>query len=232
VAADVVVLRNPTNGSLATRTATGTITCDLTLVGPAANGRDRSAAFSASTWLHPYFIWNGTTLTTVASTVAPPTGPMLPTGYTYWAYIGALYFNASSQLVKTRYRGNRAHYYASSYVVTSGAATAETAVSLTSVVPPNALTTFINAGGQLNTNASGSAQSFIGVRVDSGQDSYSVPVCTPVASSFGLGAFDWEVRNVGQSLYYLWFTETNPGNISLRSANIAVFGYTAPNGAC
>ncbi|CAG9172365.1 hypothetical protein CURE108131_23230 [Cupriavidus respiraculi] len=232
ISAQGVVLRAPASGNLASVYSAATLTCDVAVAGPAANGRDQVGVFPPSTWLHLYYIWNGTALATIASTVAPPTGPTLPSGYTHWAYIGALYFNAGSQLVKTRYRGACAHYYVSTGIVSSGSATTETPVSLATSVPPNALTVLVGAGGQMNTNGSGSAQTFLAVRVDSGLDSWTIPISTPLANATGLSGGTWEVPNVGQNLFYLWFSETNSANISLRAASIGVFGYTVPNGGC
>ncbi|MGF0237183.1 hypothetical protein ACQR3P_30520 [Rhodococcus sp. IEGM1300] len=234
VAADFLVLRNPSTGSLANITATGTLTCNLATAGPAVNGRDQSGAFLASTWVHVYFIWNGSTLATVVSLNAPPAGPTLTgalAGYTHWFYVGALYFNASSQLTKTRYRGNRAIHYTQVGVVTNGSATSQTAASTATGVPPNAQTAIVIASGQMNTSASGGAQSFIGMRVDSGSDAFTVPF-SAAASSVALANGTQELPNIGQNIYYLWYSETNPGNISLRSSQIAVCGFTVSNGAC
>lgn len=228
VAADFLVLRNPTTGSLATIASTGTITCNISTAGPAANGRDQSAAFSASTWLHLYFIWNGTTLATVASLSS--TGPTLPSGYTYWFYVGAVYLNSSSQLVKTRYRGPRAFYYSQLSVVSNGSATTQTAVSIATAVPPNAQTAQVSASGQLNCNSTGVAQSFVAVRVDTGLDAFAIPISS-TTSGVGLSSGIQDVPNIGQNLYYLWYSETNPANISLRQAQLGIAGFTIVNGA-
>ena len=64
--ADAVVLIN-TNGAPIRRVNTGTITNNVSAAGAVANGRDQSGAFSAGSWIHFYFIWNGTTLATVSS---------------------------------------------------------------------------------------------------------------------------------------------------------------------
>jgi hypothetical protein len=73
VTADYVRLRDPVAGTTVLRTSLSA-TLDLTTSGPAVNGRDQSANFSA-TWVHIYAIWSGTTLGTIGSATAPPTGP-------------------------------------------------------------------------------------------------------------------------------------------------------------
>src|SRR5882724_7227456 len=83
ISADAVVLRNPTTGQTITKTSTGTLTNDTGVAGVTANGRDQAGAFSASSWIHFYFIVkaDGTGLATLSSAVAPPTGPTLPATY-------------------------------------------------------------------------------------------------------------------------------------------------------
>jgi len=125
------------------------ITNNVSTAGPVANGRDQAGAFSASSWIHFYWIWNGTTLATVSSTVAPPTGPTLPTGYTHWSYVGAVRFNASSAMLRTYIRGNTEYYEEESLgttnLVSNGTATTFTNLSATAFIPPNAISGLILA---------------------------------------------------------------------------------------
>lgn len=228
VSADVVSLWNRTTGGVKTIASPATLTCDVTVFG--TNGRDQPAPFAPSTWVHFYSVWNGATLAAVASTVAPPTGPTLPAGYTHWAYIGALYFNASSQLAQVRILGGRAYYATMPNVITNGGAVAETQASVANSVPPNASAMMINAGGQMNTNGLGGAQSFIALRTDPGVAGLYTPISTPVSGAIGLGSSFWEMPNVAQRIYYFWGPETNPANIALRQANVAIVGYVMPNG--
>jgi hypothetical protein len=140
--ADVVTLRNSSNQTV-TRFNPGTITNNVSTAGSTANGRDQAGAFSASSWIHFYWIWNGTTLATLSSTVAPPTGPTLPSGYTHWAYCGAVRFNASSILLLVRIKGNTVYYEiednGANRILNAGVATTFTAIDLSTLVPPNAL---------------------------------------------------------------------------------------------
>lgn len=138
--ADAVVLYRVSDGTTVLRHNPGAaISCNVTAAGPAINGRDQAGAFSAGSWVHFYWIWNGTTLATVASATAPPTGPAMPSGYTHWAYAGTVRFNGSSQLVATRIKGARAYYVAQQSALANGTATSTTSVSLTTLIPPNTL---------------------------------------------------------------------------------------------
>ena len=101
----MVILTKLSDQSTVTRFNPGTITNNIALSGPVINGRDQSVGFPISLWVHFYWIWNGTTLATISSATPPPTGPVLPNGYTHWAYAGAVYQNAALQLVKTFIQG-------------------------------------------------------------------------------------------------------------------------------
>ena len=138
LSADSVVLADA-NGATVTRNVTGTITCDFGLAGPAVNGRDQAGAFSASNWVRVFFIWNGTTLATVASLASQTTGPTLPSGYTHWAYAATVYWNGSSNIVPVFVRGSRMQYKGAQSALAAGTAGAATSVSLTALVPPEAL---------------------------------------------------------------------------------------------
>lgn len=67
---------------------TSTVTVDTSTAGPAANGRDQAGAFANGAQVHVYAIWNESTLRGIISLAAPTTGPTLPTGYTWWCYVG------------------------------------------------------------------------------------------------------------------------------------------------
>lgn len=225
-----VTLNNPTTGESVVRRFPGVITNDVGLIGPAANGRDQAAAFSASSWIHFYYIWNGTTLATLSSANAPATGPAaLPTGYTQWAYVGAVFFTGASQLTRIRFKGRTAYKIASQNVLNAGSSSFA-AVSVASVVPPNALDIILNVlylGG--STDGSG----IINVTLDLSIDGVSVVNSSfnqhqginTVHSAFAPGPTVM-LPNVSQQFYYRVVT----GNGSSTLANINCFGYTMPNG--
>jgi hypothetical protein len=137
--AALVFLRDATITSIVVRDNPSNVTVDIATAGPVANGRDQSGAFSNDSWVHFYWIWNGTTLAGIASAAAPPTGPTLPSGYTHWCYEGSARVDGSGNIVKMYHRGNRATYEAARSALAAGTATSETAVSLAALAPPNAL---------------------------------------------------------------------------------------------
>ena len=129
--------------------------------GPAAGGRDIAGVF-ASTEVHWYMITTGANSTTVAgivSTATPPNGPVLPVGYSAWAYLGGSAYSSSSTTVASdhAFRGNKSFYNVAFPVLTNGTATVETAVSVSTAVPANALSfgltgtaTPVGAGGNID----------------------------------------------------------------------------------
>lgn len=141
LSATAVVAYSPANGDSAFGWNISTLTNDTSVSGPAANGRDQSAAFGNSTWIHLYFIYNGTTWATLSSLTAPPTGPTLPSGYTYWAYAATIRKNASGNL-KRHYIFNNKVYYdedsaTNNRILNAGTATTFTSVDASSLIPPN-----------------------------------------------------------------------------------------------
>src|SRR3989304_841473 len=93
--ADAAALRDAHQNTVV-RAGFGTLTNVINdnQTGSEAGKRDTAGATAAAAgfnnaWLHVYLIWNNSSLNTVSSLVAPPTGPTLPAGYTHWAYAGA-----------------------------------------------------------------------------------------------------------------------------------------------
>ena len=176
--ADVVVLTN-SNGAPVRRTSVGPITCSVSTAGPVANGRDQSGAFSNSSWVHFYFIWNGSTIATICSATAPPTGPTLPSGYTHWCYIGAIYLNSSGYLKPVYQRGAKIGYlydYGQSLVLTTSS-TGNGNCNISSAIPPNAISYDVHAEFGLNAS-NGDVQTYIIVSYDANAQ----------GSSYGHGA--------------------------------------------
>ena len=230
-AADAVTLADTaTSLGLVDRTNTGTLTNNVSTAGPAAGGRDQAGAFSASSWIHFYFIYNpGTdTLATISSATAPPTGPALPSGYTHWAYITAIRFNASSQLFTTIVRGSGVFYpaaWAGTRFLADGSATTETAVSYSTLAPPNALIVLMLFNIQY-TDTSAAVQRVAYIRLVTGVTNYHFFVVnTQVANVQGTYNGSFFVPQIGQQIYYIW-----DGATGTRALELAVQGYTIPNG--
>lgn len=227
LSASMVTLRN-TAGATVTRYTTGTLTCDLGLAGAAANGRDQAAAFTANSWVYLYFIWNGTTLATIASTSA--TAPTLPSGYTHYAFATAIRWNASSNIIPVIVRGKQATYDIAdggvTRVLTGGAATTMTAISLSGFIPPNAMRGYFNFILAVSNSTTGTFTLLIRT-TGSAQAGH-----VSVRGSVQVGGASIEVANWGslsisasqQIDYRLNAAPTSGG------AFVEVLGYDVPNG--
>jgi hypothetical protein len=227
--ADAIVLRNSKNQTVTIWEPGAAITNNISTAGPAANGRDQAGAFSNSSWVHFYWIWNGTTLATISSATAPPTGPTLPSGYTHWAYAGAVYLDSGGALKRVYLVGNKVFYAAGQGILVGGSATTETAISLSSVIPPNALSFEVNGDHVGITDSAGDISITISLRVLSGSNFFSFP---RVARNAGNTANHREIIISGLSipntgnLYYL----NTIANGSSPQLNLTVTSYTVPNG--
>ena len=157
----------------------------------------------------------------------PPTGPILPSGYTHWSYAGAVFFNSSSQLVKTRIRGDLAEYEGYQVALSNGGATGETAISLASFVPPNAVTGMLwliakIAHGAVNNDGT------VTVRQVAGTD-HLLPTTTTASGNTNIRWFarsTVETAIVGQQILYLW-SDATP---SVKEFDVRVLGYRLGNG--
>lgn len=223
VSADYVRLRNPTTGATVVRPATSTLTNNVLTSGPAADGRDQSAAFTVSTWVHFYYVWNGSTLATVSSTCAPNTftgscptvgGPNLPATYTHWSYIGPVQFATTGVLNATFIRGSRASI--NPIAVRANAATgigAEATITVTNFIPPN------HMGATLHL-CSNRVDLSADLRVESGG---TPGLAMGTAGGAAVGCVAGDVPLKGQTVYL--FT---PAAVT---ASIMLSGYRIPNGA-
>lgn len=102
-----------------------TLTADLGLAGPIINGRDQAGAFTASTTIYAYLIYNPTTDTVASILSASGTAPTLPSGYTYYGLVTAWRLNASTQFINGWFRGKNQHFEPIK-ILDSGNATVET----------------------------------------------------------------------------------------------------------
>src|SRR6185437_8025226 len=99
---------------------------------------DGNGSLGTSQWLYDYVIWNPTTSTTAALCSHSATAPTLPSGYTYFARVGACYLDSSGNLMRVLQKGNKARYQVTAATNTaalptaaSGAQSQWTAVSMT-----------------------------------------------------------------------------------------------------
>ena len=197
----------------------GTITCNVSTAGPAANGRDQAGAFSASSWVHFWWIWNPTTATLATIASASASAPAaLPSGYTYYAYCGAVYFNGSSQLVATRMHGSWATV-GNQLALDEGGSTTYASVSLSGSCPPNAVAVRV----WVIQGSTASANGYVTVSEDGVLDGAITALMTPgsgiptTGGEFTLGIV------TAQTIYY-------KVSVSGVKVDLDVTGYQVPNG--
>jgi hypothetical protein len=225
LSAHLVQLQNPTDGTMVVRANTGTLTNNIAIQG--ANGRDQAAAFAASSWIHVYFIWNGSTLATVSSLTAPPTGPTLPSGYTHWAYATTIRYNATPVLVRSFVRGGWVFTQALTNLVLAGGVgtVAETAVDASAAVPPTATVYALVA--TVYVQPSFVTAIFFRLRLAPGID-FAVFRGAAQANNYdSVGGFVI-LPNVGAS--FLYALDLATGAINDRNTRIDCVGYRVPNG--
>jgi len=235
LSAEWVVLVDPTTREASVVMAPGSLTVDALVAGPITNGRDQSAVFAPTVWLHIYYIYNGTTLALTVSTTAPPTGPALPSGYTQWAYATTIRWDAGDfepVIVSGCHVHNRQVIYMS-----AGTATAFTLVTgtISDGIPPNARTVQGNAQLATTSNGSGVVSSFgylasstsgvpgsheqVQIKLDRTGEAVNTPTKT-----------DWHsfdlILQTSQAFYYAIATV----NGTAASLAVAIHGYTVSNG--
>lgn len=226
LAATAIVVRNATTGQTATLLAPG-VTVNIGTAGPTANGRDQSAAFSASTFIRLYWIYNGTTVAAIASTSA--TGPTLPTGYTHWAYATTLLLDGSVQITVCYARGRTLTFRDRAIPLSAGTATAATAAGF-GVVPAEATMAQIGVGPwTITADGSGIILGNADVRLVAagtalvritGQMTVGVNAVTKLSEVIA-----W-VPNVSAQVFYINSVTTG----SSPSLQISVLGFAVPNG--
>lgn len=200
--------------------ATSAFSASVGTAGPAAGGRDKAAAFS-STEVHWYAITTGPGSTAPAGLVssqAPPSGPVLPAGYSGWAYLGASpYTSASTTITAAQFfRGNRAHFEAGQGILPGGSAIIETAVTYSSLVPANAGSVQVWAAQNVGAAVSVTAH----IRLSPALD-YITLTAGPTAGSWDTNTI--LIPAVNRNVRYI--QDSNQGTLFLN-----ILSYTMPNG--
>ena len=103
--ADVAILHD-VNGNTVTLTSLDE-TNDVSIAGPIAGGRDRSAQFVNTNWVHFFFIYNPVTGDVSSLSSLSPTAPTLPTGYTFFVRTGSVQAIGNSVLRVTYQMGDK-----------------------------------------------------------------------------------------------------------------------------
>ena len=240
-AADSYVMRS-TIGTSWVVSATSGFSVSIGTAGPLAGGRDVAGAFS-STDVYWYAISTGQGSTTVAGIVssqAPPTGPVLPTNYTGWTFLGGSNYTSASTTVQNPhyFRGAAAVYSPHVTFLSGGTSTSVATISLASVVPANALRYTVdgavtlgynnaadgNAGVELHATTSGVAGT-----VDY---SYSFPLLgLGVAHNYGSPIASVELpHSTSRAASYNIINVSTAGFISNAAVNLFITKYINPNG--
>ena len=212
--------------------STAGYTINVGTAGPAAGGRDTAGVFS-STFVHLYAISTGANSTSVAgtaSTAIPPTGPVMPTGYSAWCYLGGMpYTSASTTMYPGYLAGRKTHFGAiavtPSRVLSAGVSTAVAQVSISSAVPANAVNFDLFLEAIQSTAAAGVTHNvYLGTTtIDTSTFMRVLDYIAQVVSVSHRMQLTIELPNISQGLYYFV-------NTTAVSATIDVTGFTNPNG--
>ena len=200
---------------------------DISVAGPAAGGRDRASAFPNGSTLHFYFI--GTDAGGVSRTVslkAPSEGgPTLPSGYTRWAYVASIVMRSGNLCSSygLTLRGHSVFFNGpmqsgDCQVLSSGAATSYTDVSVGALVPANSTTV------KFFSLLQNSGSTYVGAYISLNASNYLHHQLFSYGGVSSGGEFN--VPQVSQKIRY------SVSDGSAGSLLLWVRGYTVPNGDC
>jgi len=188
ISADILIVENA--GGQTLRLASFSESADITASG--ANGLDTGAEAN-STWYHIWAIAkdDGTTAGLLS---ASATAPTLPSGYTFQAYLGAVYNDGSGNFWLISQADNRV-VVASLTALSGGTQSTYTEISLAAIVPSTAKrvwgTAYSNAGGYLVYVAStsgGFGEIISGNGASSHYGHFTLPITTSQKMYYKVGA--------------------------------------------
>jgi len=156
----------------------GTIVINCSTSGQATGNDLDTGTRQASKWYYIWVIYNGTTLAGLASLSS--TSPVTPGGYTYKSLVGVAVTDSSAHFLPMHQLGNQV-FYDARHSIATGSHTSYTSLSLSSLVPPNAVAvTFGNAGlgsAQNSTFSTDGVNDFISETNVGGM--FIIPLITP-----------------------------------------------------
>lgn len=224
--ASEIMLRHSTTFATKVINAPANQTNTITTAGPTAGGRDQAGAFTASSWVYFYWIWNGATISSVSSATPPPVGPTLPSGYTFWCFDTAYRLDGASALVPSRNVGAWVLYNTQKVALTAGVATVETAVDLTTFVPPYATQVRLNGNASIRNNLGGNVDRSDDVTVKlrwiTGTDYFRARMRSDMTTQYNNTAWQVDIPQLAQNVFYIW---TAGGGFSTTSLDLDVLGY-------
>lgn len=219
ITADEIILEDSSGNTHRSSSVSGTIDFGTT----GANGLDTGVQ-AVSTWYYGWVIYNPSTNTTAVLGSLSSSAPTMPSGYTYKALVTAARSNGSTQFVRYRQFGNGVFYEAAQNALSNGTATIETAVALTSVIPPIALAAKLFVKN-LVSKAAGVAANTTSLRIVSGTNYESWSAECNANTNHNDCQID--IPNVSQNVYYLNTTGATPDT---ASTSIDVLGFKMPMG--
>lgn len=226
-AADQFIMQTTGGFQSWTVTATSSFGASIGTAGPAAGGRDVAGAFS-STEIHWYAISTGPGSTAPAATIStqkPPTGPVLPSGYTGWSYLGCSPYTSASTTVNADhvFSGRTAQYMIAQTALSAGASTAIATVSYHTLVPSNGTAVVFFANTLVNTSGGNTAT--LNIYSTTGQIYNQLSLPTPTAGANFTQNLHLNALNISRQISYNWATTWNTQQFNL---NVAQYGM--PNG--
>jgi hypothetical protein len=206
------------------------ITPDITLAGPAINGRDQASAFAITSWVYLYLLLNTGNQLTIGAvwSASPPTvGPTAPPGWMSPIFAGAYRLNGTPQLV-AGYRRNDKFYYQTLFNIVNSATapTVEQTVSLVNAVPPTAWDYDIgnDTNNFIDFNTAGTQSEIF--RIVTGVNYYAAIGTESVANQAQNLQIKFSAPNIAaQQLIWLW---TITGVINGANTSFGVLAYSEP----
>lgn len=202
------------------------VTVDITQSG--ANGLDTGSEAN-STWYYGHIIYNPTTSTVAGLLSLSWTSPTLPAGYTFSAPIGAVYNASDGHLRAQRQRGSEITYNVNQVVLSGGTAATTTAVDMSLVVPPVALTYTGSFDGFVTATGAGAVNIAPTIELVSGVAWLTFAVSITLGAGAGwryLPGNSATLPNVAQNFNYFITTTSGVGT----SLSYRLRSYTLPIG--
>lgn len=229
LSAEAVTLVKLVDGATHTVIAPGVITNDILVAGPIINGRDQAGPFSTGIFLHFYWIYNPTTgvLATISSQTPPPVGPVLPAGFTHWAY--AFPVHTSGSLEHVHVKGNIVYIDTPVNILSNGFNVVQTPLDGSPAIAPNAFDYYIRLTANITTGGGSGASFFSGVGGAAGRQDLVLSAAVDVTSTTrGAYAHGWVPNITSQTVYYQ--TSLVVGAPLLKGLDIDVLAYKIANG--